>query len=238
MAGGELMGYSAGGTGASGPGFGAVLFDMDGVLVDSEELIAQSAMEMFLESYGFRMPREAFHPYVGAGEDRFLGGPAQAHGLTIDIPSAKVRTYEIYARLAPANLKVLPGVPGYLEGCRRLGLRLALASAADLTKVRINLDCLGVGDGAFDVLVTGSDVARKKPFPDIYQLAAARLGVDTGRCLVIEDAVNGILAGVAAGARCLGITTSFSAETLRSSGALWCAADLSFAPLPDQLLNS
>ena len=232
------MVYSGYGSGAPGSGFEAVLFDMDGVLVDSEELIARSAMEMFREYYGFRMPREAFFPYVGAGEDRFLGGPAETWHIAIDIPAAKARTYEIYARMAPEYLKVLPGVPGYLEGCKRLGLGMALASAADLAKVRINLDRLGLEDGVFDVLVTGSDVARKKPFPDIYLLAAERLGVDIGRCLVIEDAVNGIRSGVAAGARCLGLTTSFSDETLKQAGALWCASDLSQAPLPDQLIAS
>jgi HAD superfamily hydrolase (TIGR01509 family) len=223
---------------AKDSGFDAVLFDMDGVLVDSEELIARSAMEMFRVSYGFQMPREAFYPYVGAGEDRFLGDTAAAHGIAIDIVKAKAKTYEIYARMASDYLKVLPGVSGYLAGCRRLGLKLALASAADLAKVDINLAILGLEERTFDVLVTGSDVERKKPHPDIYLLAAERLGVDIGRCLVIEDAVNGIIAGMAAGARCLGLTTSFSEESLRKAGALWCAADLSVAPLPDQLRNS
>jgi beta-phosphoglucomutase-like phosphatase (HAD superfamily) len=83
--------------------------------------------------------------------------------------------------------------------------------------------------------VTGSEVERKKPFPDIYLKAASKLGVDPRRCLVVEDAVNGIIAGRAAGARCLGVTTSFPEAKLREVGAGWCAQNLGAAPLPTQL---
>jgi HAD superfamily hydrolase (TIGR01509 family) len=216
-------------------GFDAVLFDMDGVLVDSEELIARSAMMMFKELYGYEMPRDAFYPYVGAGEDRFIGGPAEEHGFAVDIRTAKARTYELYGSLAERYIKVLPGAPEYLRACRSLGLKIAVASAADRCKVLINLGILGLGEDFFDALVTGSDIERKKPFPDIYLLAASRVGADPKRCLVVEDAVNGIVAGVAAGARCLGITSGFSEDALKKAGALWCAPNLGEADLPDRL---
>lgn len=222
----------------SGRSFSAVLFDMDGVLVDSEELIARSVMAMFEENYGVEVPRSAFYSYVGAGEDRFIGGPAEDFGVSIDLPAAKARTYEIYEALAGRYLSVLGGAPGYLAACKSRGLKLALASAADLVKVRINLHALGIGEDFFDAFVTGSDVLRKKPHPDIYLLAASKLGVAIDRCLVVEDAVNGIIAGVTAGARCLGITSSFSEQALREAGASWCAPNLGEAPLPDQLRSS
>ncbi|HWR12015.1 MAG TPA: HAD-IA family hydrolase [Rectinemataceae bacterium] len=223
------------GSGMMAEKFDAVLFDMDGVLVDSEELIARSAMMMFRRRYAVEVARNAFYPYVGAGEDRFIGGPASDMGFPIDIQAAKAWTYEIYDELASDYIKVLPGAPEYLHACRETGLKIALASAADLVKVRINLRILGVGIDFFDAVVTGSDIERKKPFPDIYLLAASRVGVDIGRCLVVEDAVNGILAGVSAGATCLGLTTSFSEETLRKAGARWCAPHLGAVGLPFQL---
>jgi beta-phosphoglucomutase len=198
------------GAGSAQEKFDAVLFDMDGVLLDSEELIAQAARMMFMEMYSADIPRDVFYPYVGAGEDRFLGGPASERGLAIDIPAAKARTYEFYDELATQYLKILPGAVEYLHACRELGLKIALASAADLAKVSINLRILGLDAEFFDALVTGSDIERKKPFPDIYILAAKKVGVETGRCLVVEDAINGIHAGVSAGALCLGLTTSFS----------------------------
>ncbi len=215
--------------------FDAVLFDMDGVLVDSEELISQAARMMFLEKYSADLPRDVFYPYVGAGEDRYLGGPAQEYGLSIDLPAAKARTYEFYGMLAAGSLKVLPGAAEYLRACRGLGLKIALASAADAVKVLINIRILGVGAEFFDAIVTGSDIERKKPHPDIYLAAARKVGVEAGRCLIVEDAVNGILAGVAAGGSCLGLTTSFPEEELRKAGAAWCAPNLGAAPLPPNL---
>lgn len=215
--------------------FDAVLFDMDGVLIESEELIAQSAMKMFREDYVIEVPRQAFYPYVGAGEDKFIGGPAADYGVLIDLPAAKARTYELYGEMAAKYVEVLPGATEYLHACRELGLKIALASAADLTKVMINLRILGIGIDFFDAVVTGSDIERKKPFPDIYLLAASKVGVEIGRCLVVEDAVNGIRAGVSAGALCLGITTSFSEEELMKAGARWCAPHLGDARLPFQL---
>jgi len=223
------------GAGHTNEKFDAVLFDMDGVLVDSEELIAQAARMMFLEKYSAEIPRKAFYPYVGAGEDRFLGGPAAEYGLGIDLPAAKARTYEFYDTLATQYLEILPGAVEYLHACRELGLKIALASAADLTKVLINLRILGIDAEFFDALVTGSNVERKKPFPDIYLVAAKNVGVEPGRCLVVEDAVNGIRAGVAAGASCLGLTTSFPEKELRKAGASWCAPHLGAAPLPPNL---
>jgi beta-phosphoglucomutase-like phosphatase (HAD superfamily) len=71
-----------------------VIFDMDGVLVDSEPFIAEAAIRMFAER-GHALRPEDFHPFVGTGEDRFLGGPAEARGIALDLPAAKARTYEL-----------------------------------------------------------------------------------------------------------------------------------------------
>lgn len=218
--------------------FAAVLFDMDGVLVDSEELIALAAQMMFKTKYMVEMPRDAFLPYVGAGEDRYLGGPAAERGIEIDVPSAKALTYEYYGQLASTHIRVLEGAREYLSACKDFGLKIALASAADKTKVLINLKVLGVEESFFDAFVTGSEVEHKKPSPDIYLLAARKAGVSADRCLVVEDAVNGIIAGVRAGCRCLGITSSFSESELKAAGAQWCAEDLAHAPKPWDLTAS
>ncbi|MCE5256257.1 MAG: HAD-IA family hydrolase [Spirochaetaceae bacterium] len=212
-----------------------VLFDMDGVLVDSEDLTSAAVQRMYREWYGVEIPQSAFKPYIGAGEDMFIGGPARDYGLIIDLPAAKARAYEFYDELALKTEFVLAGALEYPRICKERGLKIAIASAADLVKVRINLRSLGLDTAFFDVVLTGSDMTRKKPFPDIYLLAAERIGVDPENCLVIEDAVNGIKAGVSAGARCLGITSSFDETVLFGAGASWCAPDLARAPLPWQL---
>jgi HAD superfamily hydrolase (TIGR01509 family) len=211
-----------------------VIFDMDGVLVESEPFIAEAAVRMFAEK-GVAVRPEDFRPFIGMGEDRFLGGVAEARGVVLDLPRDKVRTYEIYLELIQGRLEPLPGVADFIGRCRSLGLRLAVASSADRMKVEGNLRQLGLPSGTFDVVVVGEDVVRKKPAPDIFEKAARRLGLEPSSCLVIEDAVSGVLAAKTAGARCLGITTSFQARQLASAGADWTAPDLERTP--DQVLD-
>ncbi|HOA72099.1 MAG TPA: HAD-IA family hydrolase [Phycisphaerae bacterium] len=204
-----------------------VIFDMDGVLVDSEPFIARAGCMMFAE-FGLTVKPEDFIPFVGAGEDRFLGGVAEAYGFPIDIVSAKRRTYEIYLDIIKGQLTPLPGVHAFLDACRQAGKKTALATSADLVKAEGNLREINLPLSSFDAVVTGLDVVHKKPHPEIFLTAAERLGLDPRDCLVIEDAVNGVAAARAAGARCLALTTSFTREQL--AGADWHAATLADAP--------
>ncbi len=204
-----------------------VVFDMDGVLVDSEPFIAEAAIRMFAEK-GATVRPEEFRPFVGTGEDRFLGGVAEARGIPFDAPRDKARTYALYLDLIPGRLHPLPGVHAFVAECRRRGLKLAVASSADAIKVEGNLRELGLPAATFDAVVNGSQVARKKPAPDIFLEAIRRLGLDPAACLVIEDAVAGVAAARAAGARCLGLTTTFTPAQL--AAADWIAPDLANVP--------
>jgi beta-phosphoglucomutase len=204
-----------------------VIFDMDGVLVDSEEFIARAACMMF-EEKGLKVTAEDFKPFIGTGEDRFIGGVAEKYDFPLDLSIAKPRTYDIYLEIIKGSLEPLPGVNEFIADCRDKGLRLAVASAADFRKVRGNLTEIGLKNGTFDTIVTGDDVERKKPAPDIFLLAAERLGLSAENCLVIEDAVSGVAAAKQAGARCLAITSSFTPEQL--AGADFFAENLENAP--------
>jgi HAD superfamily hydrolase (TIGR01509 family) len=215
-------------TSANNRKLAGVIFDMDGVLVESEPFIAEAAVRMFAEK-GVAVRPEDFRPFIGTGEDRFLGGVAEAQGVTLDMPRDKARTYEIYLELIPGRLEPLPGVAEFIARCRARGPKLAVASSADRVKVEGNLRELGLPPGTFDAVVVGEDVARKKPAPDIFLEAARRLGLDPASCLVIEDAVSGVAAARAAGCRCLGLTTSFTSDQLMAAGAVWTAADLASA---------
>jgi beta-phosphoglucomutase len=205
-----------------------VIFDMDGVLVDSEPFIAEAAVRMFAEK-GVAVRPEDFRPFIGMGEDRFLGGVAESRGVVLDLPRDKVRTYEIYLELIQGRLEPLPGVANFVGRCRSLGLTLAVASSADRMKVEGNLRQIALPSGTFDAVVVGEDIIRKKPAPDIFLEAIRRLDLEPGVCLVIEDAVAGVAAAKAAGSRCLGLTTSFTTEQLKEAGADWTAPDLATA---------
>jgi HAD superfamily hydrolase (TIGR01509 family) len=146
----------------------------------------------------------------------------------MDLPRDKARLYEIYEEVIRGRLQPLAGARDYVQECRRRGLAIAVASGADRTKVLANLREIGMPEATFDTVVDGTQVARKKPAPDIFLEACSRLRLAPEDCLVVEDAVSGVAAARAAGMRCLGLTSSFSADEL--AGADWIAEDLAHAP--------
>lgn len=205
----------------------AVICDMDGVLVDSEPFISQAGCMMFAE-LGLKVVPEDFKPFIGTGENRFLGGVAEKYNFPVDIEKIKARTYDIYLEIIKGRLKPLPGVYEFIDRCRQMGKKLAVASSADRRKVLGNLNELKLSPASFDALVVGEDVSRKKPAPDIFLLAAQRLGVPPQECLVVEDAISGVAAAKAAGAKCLALTTSFDASQL--AAADFIAPNLAHVP--------
>ena len=204
-----------------------VIFDMDGVLVNSEAFIADAAIAMFAEK-GYRIGAEEFRPFIGTGEDRFIGGVAERRGIVLDPARDKARTYEIYLTHIRGKLQPLPGVRQFLDACRAKGLAIAVASGADAVKVEGNLREIGLSPSLFAAIVDGTEVTRKKPAPDIFLEACRRLDLRPASCLVIEDAIVGVAAAKSAGTRCLALTTSFDATQLAMAD--WIAADLSRAP--------
>jgi beta-phosphoglucomutase len=193
-----------------------ILFDMDGVIVDSESFMSEAAVMMFSE-LGIAVSEQDFKPFSGMGENRYLGGVAEKYGIHIDVEKAKERAYNIYTDIVRNNLVPLPGAKEFILKCRNSGFKLALATSADRIKMEVNLKEIDLPLTSFNSIITGMDVTRKKPFPDIYVKAAESLGLKTNECLVVEDAVSGIEAGKAAGCRCLGLTTSFNAEALKDA---------------------
>jgi len=204
-----------------------ILFDMDGVLVDSEEFIFEAARLMFAEHGVSVKPTDAL-PFVGTGENRYIAGIGEVNGFIVDIERDKARTYAIYEQITKGKLKALPGVKTFIDDCKAKGLKMAIASSADKVKILINLREIGLSEDNFQAIVNGQDVEHKKPFPDIYLLAAKQIELNPSECLVVEDAVSGVTAGKAAGAKCLALTTSFPAEKLTEAD--WICPDLSDVP--------
>jgi HAD superfamily hydrolase (TIGR01509 family) len=194
----------------------AIIFDMDGVLTDSEPLINAAAVAMFRER-GWVVQPEDFLPFVGTGETRYIGGVAEKYGIHLDIIEAKKRTYEIYLELVPKELHAFPGAQDLVQRCRRAGLKVAVASSADLIKIEANLRQIGLPPETWDAIVSAEDATHKKPAPDLFLAAACRLNVTSAECVVIEDAVNGIQAAKAAGMRCVAVAQTFPAAQLTAA---------------------
>lgn len=205
----------------------AVIFDMDGVLVDSEPFIREAAVNLFAEK-GVKVNSDDFLAFTGMGENRFIGGVGELYGVPIDLSVDKPRLYELYGQLIIGRIQPLAGVLQFIKECRARGLKLAVATSADTTKLNQNLNELNMPPASFDACVTGSDVTHTKPHPEIFLTAAHKIGIDPSNCLVIEDAPAGVDAARAAGSRCLALTTSFDESAL--AHADWIAPDLSAWP--------
>jgi beta-phosphoglucomutase len=209
-----------------------ILFDMDGVLADSEPFICQAAIMMFANK-GITVYPDDFKPFVGTGENRYIGGVAEKYKLLTDIAEAKAETYKNYLEIIRGNLAPLPGAVEFVQRCSLLKLKTAVATSADEIKMKANLTEIGLPAALFNATVNGLEVENKKPFPDIYIMAAEKLGLKPEECLVIEDAVSGIKAAKSAGCKCLALTTSFERSMLTEAD--WICPSL--AEVPEEAIN-
>ncbi|XP_008246083.1 PREDICTED: NHL repeat-containing protein 2 [Prunus mume] len=209
--------------GSSGSEWGkvsAVLFDMDGVLCDSEEPSRLAGVDVFAEM-GVEVTVEDFVPFMGTGEANFLGGVAAVKGVKgFDPEAAKKRFFEIYLdKYAKPNSGI--GFPGALElitQCKGKGLKVAVASSADRIKVIANLAAANLPLSMFDAIVSADAFEKLKPAPDIFLAASKILDVPVSECIVIEDALAGVQAAKAAKMRCIAVKTTLSEETLKAAG--------------------
>ena len=190
----------------------AVLFDMDGVLIESEELIAKCAI-LALADFGVHAKPEDFIPFVGSGEDKYIGGVSEKYGVTYDL-AMKRRCYEYYGQLVADEAKRPERILELLDILKERGYKLAVCTSSDYMKASANLRAIGAREDIFDAFITGDDIINKKPDPEIYLKGSKMIGVAPEECMVVEDAPNGIQAAHAGGMKAIGVATSFSAETL------------------------
>jgi len=191
----------------------AILFDMDGVLIESEWLMRETSI-LSLAEHGVHAKHEDFLEFTGCGEDRFISGVAEKYGLAYD-PSMKERAYDFYGQRAKEQTNVPQGVKQMLCALRERGLKLAVCTAADRRKALYNLQAIGVEEEFFTAFITGSEVQRKKPFPDIYLEGARRVGVAPEDCLVVEDALSGVRAAHAGSMDAAVVPTTFTVQQLQ-----------------------
>ena len=196
--------------------FKALIFDMDGVLIDSEPLHERAKREALLEA-GITVPESLFARYTGSSDKAMIYGVAAAHGLSEE-RSAEIleRKYRIYESLE-CTLRPVPGAIDFVHWAKSR-YRLALATSATSRNREATLKALQI-ESMFEVVVDSTSFSQPKPSPEVFQIALQRLDLAPAVCLVIEDAVNGIVAARAAGCFAAGLTTSFSEAHLREAGA-------------------
>ncbi|XP_058738486.1 protein SUPPRESSOR OF QUENCHING 1, chloroplastic-like [Vicia villosa] len=216
----------------------AVLFDMDGVLCNSEEPSRRAAVDVFAE-IGVQVTVDDFVPFTGTGEANFLGGVASLKGVKgFTTDALKKRFFEIYLdKYAKPDSGIgFPGALDLVSQCKSKGLKVAVASSADRVKVDANLAAAGLPLSLFDAIVSADAFENLKPAPDIFLAASRILNVAPSECIVIEDALAGVQAAKAAQMRCIAVTTTLSDEALESAGPNFIRDDIGSISL-DEILN-
>lgn len=193
-----------------GEGTRAVLWDMDGTLVDSAvhhlrawrdtlaALTREVSAEQFLRTFGRRNPDVI----------RDLVDPDASDDLIARIAAEKEERYRRFVR--EGGLAPLPGVGAWLDRLRAAGWKHAVASSAPHANIATILEVAGL-DGRFDAVVGDEDVTRGKPDPQVFLVAAEKVGAVPARCVVVEDAPAGLAAARRAGMRSIGVGTSHGA---------------------------
>ena len=177
----------------------ALIFDMDGLLIDSEP-IAEAALAQFLRGHGHELRPETLTRTLGRRLPDAMVVIAESYGLKLPLAEL-TRTYdELRLAALRGHLQPMPGAAALLTFARAAGLRLALATSSLRTHADLSLAETRLA-GLFDAEATGDEVERGKPQPDIFLLAAARLGAPPAACVVLEDAPAGLAAAAAAGMR-------------------------------------
>ncbi len=190
-----------------------ILFDMDGVVVDNLPYHVDAWM-VFCERHGFKLSREIFFNEMNGlnaqSSFEYLFKKTLSKQEVSVLEEEKEEIYRDYYRpyLQPAE-----GLLDFIDEAKRNGLKIALATSAGQGNIDFTIDGLGIRH-KFDAIIGGHQVENGKPDPEIYLKAAAMIGLAPQECVVIEDSIQGMEAGYAAGAKVIGITTTHQAEDL------------------------
>jgi len=189
----------------------ALVFDFDGLIVDTEGPIFESWQRIYRER-GQELPRERWLTIIGTASGPFdpLLDLRQRTGEKLDRQELD-NLEQLYYKEATSMQQLLPGVEKYLADARRLGLKVAIASSSGSTWVLEHLERFGIHDH-FDAIVCREDVTRTKPDPELYRMALERLAVSPLETIAFEDSTNGIRAAKAAQLFCVAVPNPLTAD--------------------------
>lgn len=181
----------------------AVIFDMDGVLVDSQPYHFKADIDTMAE-YGVIKDQKFYELFAGTLTADRMRTLKEMFGLDVPVEEMTIkRENMILDIMGKEDIKPVSGIPEFLRSIKEKGLTTAVASSSDYKLINLILDRLKIAK-YFDSVTSGSDVKRGKPSPDVFLLAAERIGIEPAECLVVEDSENGVKAAKAAGMKALG----------------------------------
>ncbi len=189
----------------------AVIFDMDGVLINSTEYTWQS-FNTVLKQFGAKFSSSDIKKYLGVSLQDKWQIWKKKYGITgYDVDSFSRKATEIEFKLMKKELRPSGVLNNFLQSLKEKGLKLAVATSSNRERVEKILEMLEI-KGFFEALVTAEDVKKSKPNPEIFLKAAAKLKTSPENCVVFEDAVNGIEAARKAGMKVVALQTEFHSK--------------------------
>lgn len=193
----------------------AFLFDMDGVLIDSNPF-HKIALKDFCKKYGQDLSEEQLHAKIYGRTNR--DWITNVFGV---LPEAQLKAYaeekeKLFRNIYQNHVQPLNGLIGFLDQLDAYTIKRAIATSAPRANVDFTIKHTGIGS-YFDTILDESFVSKGKPDPEIYLKTAAALGFDPKNCVVFEDSLSGVAAGKAAGCKVVGISTTHSAAELNES---------------------
>ncbi len=195
----------------------AVIFDMDGVLVDSPKY-NKIAFQRIMAEHGIAISDDYHKRHLGASFRDTIADVEKTHGVKLPpLMSLSQKATAMQIEFLKADLKPNPLLKHFLRDIKKSGLKLAVGTASMRYRAEKFLELLGILN-ELDALVTSDEVQHHKPSPDIYLETARQLCVKPSECIVIEDALSGIAAAKAAGMKVVGLVTQFhSAAELKNT---------------------
>ena len=196
-----------------------LIFDVDGILGDTEGLSVIATTRMYETLYGLKVQPEDFVPFIGTGAERYCIGPAEKYGVTIDVAEAVETRHGYFMELLAEDPDIsFPGIHVLIQAAHDApDWKLAIATSSPGKKSAETLKSSRVNPDLFDAWIHGDMITHKKPHPEIYLRAAKEIGLDPAQCVAVEDAITGIASAKAAGMKVLAVTNSFSPEELREA---------------------
>lgn len=214
----------------------AVIWDMDGVIADTAPYHFRAWHEVF-QKRGVDFTEADFRRNFGQRNDTIIRNTLGAQTSRGEVEAIAMEKEETFHRVLGQNIKPHPGAVRLIKSLREHGFKIALASSAPIENIQRVTGSLGIYD-YFDSIVTGRDVAEGKPSPQGFLLAAQKLGVEPGDCVVIEDAIAGVAAAKRAGMHCIAVTNTHPRERLAEADLVVDTLERVTVDDLEQLLNA
>lgn len=193
----------------------AVIWDMDGVLADTAPHHLRAWQEIFGKR-GISFTEEDFKRGFGIRNDAIIRNILGEQVTKDEIETVAQEKEKAFRRIIGQNINPLPGALKLLQALDEHGVRMAIASSTTMENIRLIIGSLGI-ENCFKAVVTGHDVTEGKPSPQVFLLTAKRLGVEPKNCIVVEDAVAGVVAAKSAGMYCVAVTNTHPEEKLKEA---------------------